>query len=79
MEKKHPLDIAADALGGAAQLGIICDVTPQAISNWKRRGVPIDRCLAIEYATKGAVTRRDLRDDWRSIWPELAKKQPAQA
>lgn len=29
---------------------------------------------AIELATAGAVTRRDLRpDDWRLIWPELAK------
>lgn len=29
---------------------------------------------AIERATAGAVTRRDLRpDDWQSIWPELDK------
>lgn len=29
---------------------------------------------AIERATDGAVTRRDLRpDDWHLIWPELAK------
>lgn len=29
--------------------------------------------LAIERATNGAVTRRDLRpDDWHLIWPELA-------
>lgn len=28
---------------------------------------------AIERATNGAVTRRDLRpDDWHLIWPELA-------
>lgn len=31
-------------------------------------------CVAIERATDGAVTRRDLRpDDWRDIWPELAE------
>ena len=30
-------------------------------------------CVAIERATNGAVTRRDLRpDDWQDIWPELA-------
>lgn len=30
-------------------------------------------CRAIETATQGAVTRRDLRpDDWHRIWPELA-------
>ena len=29
-------------------------------------------CVAIERATNGAVTRRDLRpDDWHLIWPEL--------
>lgn len=29
-------------------------------------------CTAIEKATAGAVTRRDLRpDDWHRIWPEL--------
>ena len=29
-------------------------------------------CVAIERATNGAVTRRDLRpNDWHLIWPEL--------
>ena len=32
----------------------------------------------IEVATKGQVTRRDLRpDDWQSIWPELAANDGA--
>lgn len=32
-------------------------------------------CVAIERASEGTVTRRDLRpDDWRDIWPELAEK-----
>lgn len=32
-------------------------------------------CVAIERATGGAVTRRDLRpDDWQDIWPELAEE-----
>ncbi|KGC15007.1 hypothetical protein DM48_333 [Burkholderia gladioli] len=31
-------------------------------------------CVAIERATEGAVTRRDLRpDDWQDIWPELVE------
>ena len=31
-----------------------------------------ENCVAIERATSGAVTRRDLRpDDWHRIWPEL--------
>jgi DNA-binding transcriptional regulator YdaS (Cro superfamily) len=30
----------------------------------------------VERATRGAVTRQELRpDDWRDIWPELAPKK----
>jgi len=33
-------------------------------------------CAAIERATNGQVTRRDLRpQDWHLIWPELAESQ----
>lgn len=31
-----------------------------------------ENCVAIEQATAGAVSRRELRpDDWHRIWPEL--------
>jgi hypothetical protein len=33
--------------------------------------------VAIEQKSGGAVTRKDLRSDWRRIWPELARKQVA--
>ncbi len=34
-------------------------------------------CVAIEKATKGVVTRQDLRpDDWQAIWPELIRRSP---
>lgn len=37
------------------------------------RAVSPLRAVAIERATDGHVTRRDLRpDDWHLIWPELA-------
>lgn len=32
-------------------------------------------CVRIEQATKGAVTRRHLRADWRFMWPELALQE----
>ena len=33
-------------------------------------------CVAIERATGGAVTRKDLRPhDWKDIWPELEGKE----
>lgn len=44
-----------------------------------RRPGPV-HCVAIERATAGAVTRRDLRpDDWHLIWPELIGKEGAPA
>lgn len=58
------------------------------ISQWASgpRVPPLERCVPIERATEGAVTRRDLRpDDWREIWPELVDittpttEQPATA
>lgn len=74
MEKIHPLDTPGIRKTICEALGI----SAQAISNWNSRGVPIEHCTAIEKATKGAVTRKDLRpNDWQAIWPELAKKQKA--
>ena len=37
-----------------------------------------ERCVDIEEATDGAVTRKDLRPtDWQRIWPELRTKKRA--
>jgi len=34
----------------------------------------VGECVAIERATGGVVTRKDLRpDDWWKIWPELVE------
>lgn len=52
-------------------------VSEVMISLWRnnKRSVPIVHCVAIERATGGAVTRKDLRpNDWQDIWPELAEK-----
>lgn len=53
-------------------------ITPPVVSDWctGKKQVPVERCAAIERATQGAVTRRDLRpDDYLDIWPELAHTQ----
>lgn len=50
------------------------------ISQWanERRPIPAERCVEIERATDGAVTRKDLRpNDWHRIWPELAERAAA--
>lgn len=57
----------ARAIGGGVQR--------QNVEHWVKSefGVPVPHCAAVETATDGAVTRRDLRpDDWHRIWPELA-------
>ena len=68
--------------GVTATLARQIGAQPQLMWQWASgvRPVPIERCVAIEIATKGAVTRRDLRpDDWQKIWPELADSMADQA
>ena len=36
-------------------------------------------CVSVERESKGQVTRQEMRDDWRAIWPELVKKQTLKA
>lgn len=75
MERNAVVERACSLVGGQSALADACGVSPQAVSQWIRgiRPVPIERCLPIERATNGAVTRRDLcPTDWMRIWPELA-------
>lgn len=56
-------------------------ITPVLINQWAngKRPIPPERCVEIERATAGEVTRRDLRpDDWMRIWPELADRPSPQ-
>lgn len=69
MEKLKSYVAARGLTETARSLG----VSAQRLSNWIERGVPIDKCPAIERITAGVVSRRDLRpNDWQDIWPELA-------
>lgn len=73
---EHPVDRAARFLGGRPQLAKALDVTPAAIGNWKTRGIPIEKCVPIERLCPGVLSRRDLREDWAEIWPELVESYP---
>lgn len=67
--------------GQKSALARVIGVPAILVTQWSlgQRPVPIPRCKAIEDATDGAVTRRDLRpDDWHEIWPELASSEPNQ-
>jgi DNA-binding transcriptional regulator YdaS (Cro superfamily) len=64
------------ARGAQRALAAQLNIPPVLISQWAndRRPIPAERCVEIEQATKGAVTRKDLRpDDWHRIWPELVE------
>lgn len=72
------LDTYLSTVDTAVSLASKLGVTPGFVSQWRTgvRPIPIERCAAIEKATDGAVTRKDLRpDDWHLIWPELTEKR----
>jgi DNA-binding transcriptional regulator YdaS (Cro superfamily) len=54
-------------------------VSQGLIYQWatKRRPVSPAKCVAIEKATDGEVSRKELRDDWEQIWPELVNERRA--
>ncbi|WP_323120012.1 transcriptional regulator [Burkholderia alba] len=65
---------ACDLVGGKAALARLLGVKPPTVQQWANgaRPVAVDRCVAIERATKGAVSRIELRpDDGHLIWPEI--------
>lgn len=82
----HAMQLAtyfSKARGAQAELARALGVPQSLPSAWaapdpkKRRPVPIRHCHAIVQSTNGAVTLRDLRTDWREIWPELAQQEQA--
>lgn len=65
IENQEPtaLEIAIDKVGGLTELAKLIKSKPQVIVNWRKRGVPPERCGDIERATAGFVTRAQLRPD----------------
>ena len=73
----HTLKQAVEVKGLKVSADLLA-VTPQRLSNWMERGVPVERCASVE--AELGVSRKTLRpDDWHSIWPELVEAEPAKA
>ena len=67
-----------EQLGGTSAVARMTGVAPPSVTAWRTRGIPADRCPAIERATAGAVPCETLRPDvrWSRIpdsgWPHPA-------
>jgi len=71
---------AISLIGSHTKLARAVGVSVQSVCFWRdgKRSIAPDKCVAIEVATGGLVTRQDLRpDDWWKIWPELADADAA--
>ncbi len=76
MESNSNFKKAADIVGGLSALAASTEISPAFAWQIKegRRACPPATAVAVERATGGQVTRKDLRpDDWQDIWPELAE------
>jgi DNA-binding transcriptional regulator YdaS (Cro superfamily) len=62
----------------AKKLGIERVYLSQLASTPDRQPSP-QLCVSIEQATGGQVTRIELRNDWKAIWPELERRKQARA
>lgn len=74
------LDRAIHLLGSQQALANLLNIRSPSISEWRARGplgVPAARCLAIERATHGAVTRYELRPDVFGLAPENMDLSPS--
>lgn len=67
-----------ELLGGPTEVARMCDVSPQAVTQWRGHGIPKGQMVVlaarIEQATGHLITRRGMFDDYAQIWPELAPK-----
>lgn len=62
---KTPIEVAAEVAGGRTALARALGVTPSMVSQWCAGFRPVSprHCIPIEEATRGSVTRYDLRPD----------------
>ena len=65
-----------NALGGTGKVAKLCCVSPPAVAQWRKDGIPPDRMIflaaKLERETEGKISRKKLfPNSWQEIWPEL--------
>jgi DNA-binding transcriptional regulator YdaS (Cro superfamily) len=81
-----------DLLGGTVKVARMAGVAAPSVTAWRKRGIPADRCPAIEQNSAGKATCEQLRPDvsWHRVadiaWPwhpngrpliDVARQYPA--
>lgn len=73
----NALDHAISIMQGTTNLAKALGVGPNVVSNWRKRGVPIEQCPFVEYVVGDArVTCEALRPDYRG-WQILRRRVAA--
>lgn len=72
-----PLEKAIKAAGGGRALAQTLGISPMAISQWKRRGVPVERVPSVVRACNGLVKAHELRPDLPDLFPVPNESQAA--
>ncbi len=69
-------------LGGPAAVARLVNVKPPSVIEWRRRGIPSDRCPDLERASAGKHTCEAMRPDvrWHRVadanWPWHPQGRP---
>jgi hypothetical protein len=55
----HPDSALIDALGGSVQVSLLCRVTSQAVSQWRRTGIPEARRMYLQAVRPEVFTQAE--------------------
>lgn len=70
----NAIDLAVEYFGSQTKLAQAIGLSTMAVSQWRKRGIPPTRCIDIERATDGAISRGQLRPD---LWPSTIQRPEA--
>lgn len=74
--------VSIDDLGGTLAVARMAGVAAPSVTAWRRRGIPMERCPALEAGTEGRYTCEQMRPDVRWVrvadaaWPWHPKGRP---